>query len=735
MSEASNTQPNNAPSADDPQRDVDTFEREQSALYTKMPRYALPIARSNLKVLSSASVVSLTLLIIMLAQRCLINGFTLANIIPFALGVGVMAVSLTIARHTWTDDQAMRAAIIGTTIFTMGWYLLVFYYDTVIQPNIRCVMTAIAFVSLPCLFDSRLHNKFFVALPMFAVFICFELAFASPTLHVVNIANTGFALVIGLIIGAHKSSTAIGRLVMLDMYQAATKTAVWVSLVDFTDGSFKLLKAPSYIPDGLFKNMDESTATTTATQFIDPAYRETFLEFLDATTLTSRLKAAEGKLICIIRDCEGTWLRMTVVEQRRYHGVITSVALIIDSVDDEMRRSLEYQEQLRETALEAQRANAAKTNFLRRMSHDVRTPINAIRGELYIAEHCADDPAKQLECRQKVSTASDYLLTLVNNMLDMAKLESGTSELAHEPFDLHDLLHGLVAVSSITAETHDIAYHVQGKPENIGHGKLLGSPKHLQQLLSNLSTNVVKYNRPGGSVTVSCRELYYDNKTAWFEFMCSDTGIGMSKEFQQHMYEPFSQEERDENVTAAGSGLGLSIVHELATQMGGSIECVSEIDRGTTFYVRLPFEIDYEAMRKEEAEEHTDTDLTGKRALLVEDNQLNREIAQFILEEEGLDVECAINGRAGVDAFAAAPEGTYDIVFMDVMMPVMDGLEAARAIRSLERKDAQSVPIVAMTANAFADDIQRSHDAGMNEHLVKPIEPTRIHEALQRLLG
>ncbi len=424
-------------------------------------------------------------------------------------------------------------------------------------------------------------------------------------------------------------------------------------------------------------------------------------------------------------DGEVHWMETKVVCVERTEDVVHAVA-IAKCVDEEVRN-----EELR---IEAQRANAAKTSFLRRMSHDVRTPINGIRGELYIADQHPDDLALQAECRKKMREASDYLVSLSNNILDMSKLESGQSELENVPFDLEAILGATAGVATTLASEHSLRFEIVNSLESVQHKRLAGSPKHLQQILSNLSGNSVKYTRPGGTVSVGCRELSYDGITAWFEFMCADTGIGMSEEFQERMYEPFAREERGDGADVSGSGLGLAIVQELATKMGGSVSCKSAVDAGTTFYVRLPFEIDH-AAQDEAGESAPDVDLTGKRALLVEDNELNREIASFVLEQEGLEVDCAENGKVGADAFAASEESHYDIVFMDVMMPVMDGLESARTIRALNRADAKAVPIVAMTANAFADDVQRSRDAGMNEHLAKPIEPAKIHETLQRLLG
>ncbi len=419
------------------------------------------------------------------------------------------------------------------------------------------------------------------------------------------------------------------------------------------------------------------------------------------------------------------WMETKVVCVECTDELVQGVA-IARCIDEEVRN--------KELRIEAERANTAKTSFLRRMSHDVRTPINGIRGELYIAEQHPDDCEVQAECRKKMREASDYLISLANNILDMSKLESGKSELDYVAFDLEQTLSSVAGVASTLASEHSLRFIIDGNLDEVEHKRLIGSPKHLQQILSNLSGNAIKYTRPGGTVTVNCRELSYDHDTAWFEFSCADTGIGMSEEFQHRMYEPFAREERNGSTDVSGSGLGLAIVSELVEQMHGSVECESHENQGTIFRVRLPFDINHEAPCNTQAN-NIHVDVSGKRALLVEDNELNREIACFVLQQEGLEVDCAENGKVGADMFAASPEGTYDIVFMDVMMPVMDGLEATRTIRALERADAQRVPIVAMTANAFADDVQRSIDAGMNEHLAKPIEPAQIHETIQRLLA
>ncbi len=718
-----------------PQGQTAAFERRQVGVYSTVLRYAGDIARANLATLRVASAASLVILIAMLVQCCLMPDVLTSILAPFIFGLAAMAATLAIAHRAWPDDRVVAAGIAGTAVYAVCWYLIVFFFDAGIQPEKQCVMSCVAFVVIPALFDSHPADKICATAATLALFIVLELALVSPQVVTADIANATLSAIIGVGIGIHKSSVSEGRLVLLDMYQAATKASVWVSQQDLVTGAFMLLKVPSYIPVEVVEGKGPKEAARKVGEFIEDGHRDGFMEFIDPDTMAGRLEAAGGSVVYVCRDCEGHWLRITAVESARYKGKVVAVTFIADDVDDDMRKQFAYQQQLEDAALEAQRANAAKTSFLRRMSHDVRTPINGIRGELYIADQHPDDPEVQADCRRKIHGASDYLLSLSNNILDMSKLESGTNELEHVPFDLAQTLTSIAGVAATLASEHSLAFNIHGSADTLAHTRLVGSPKHLQQILTNLSGNSVKYTPAGGSITVECEEVSCDGKVAVIEFTCSDTGIGMSEEFQRRMFEPFSREERDESVGVPGSGLGLSIVHEIVEQMGGSIECTSVLGRGTSFHVRLPFELDTSAPAEEKASELPEVDLTGKRALLVEDNELNREIACFILEEEGLEVDWAENGKVGVEKFEASELGGYDIVFMDVMMPVMDGLTAARAIRALDRADARRVPIVAMTANAFMDDIQRSRDAGMDEHLAKPIELDRIHETLQRLLG
>lgn len=393
-----------------------------------------------------------------------------------------------------------------------------------------------------------------------------------------------------------------------------------------------------------------------------------------------------------------------------------------------------YQKQLIQMADEAKRANMAKTDFLRRMSHDMRTPINAINGYVRIAGAFPDDQVKQQECRNKILTASGYLLEMIKSVLDMSKLESGEMTLEHKPFQMTALLDRVCRVIKVQAIEEGIDFNVDN--EVLTHSGLIGSPAHIQQILMNLLNNAVKYNRRGGRVWLRCREIADRPDRSWFEFVCEDTGIGMSEAYQQHIFEPFSQESDGVKSKYDGTGLGLPITKRMIELMGGTIDFWSQKNVGTRFTVRLSLEIDIVSCHYDSAIHADETaNLAGLRALLVEDNEMNMEIAEFLLKEQHMLVDRAWNGAQAVELFEQSETHAYDIVLMDIMMPVMDGLEAARRIRSLKREDAKTVPIFAMSANTFIDDIAKSREAGMDEHFTKPLDIEVIREAIGRYCG
>ena len=400
---------------------------------------------------------------------------------------------------------------------------------------------------------------------------------------------------------------------------------------------------------------------------------------------------------------------------------------------EKARQEHAYQASLEQAAHRAEAANIAKTEFLQRMSHDIRTPINGIRGMIEIGNHYSTDMAKQAECREKIWEASGLLLELVNEVLDMGKLESGEIVLEHRPFNMVTLLTGLcdvlekqAAERGITIRCEDIA---------LPHPDLIGSPLHVKRLVMNIISNAIKYNKDNGSITLTLHELRSEGDKAWIRFTCADTGIGMSEEFQKHLFEPFAQELLDARSTYGGTGLGMPIAKALIDAMGGTIEFTSRQGEGTTYYITLPFAVDHAAAPQPLPGAPADLSaLQGKHILLAEDNDLNLEIAEFLLQNAGLRTTAARNGQEAVTIFAASAPGTFDAILMDVMMPQLDGYEATRAIRALDRPDAAAIPIFAMTANAFTEDRRRAYESGMNEHLTKPLEPDTLLRTLAKYL-
>lgn len=400
---------------------------------------------------------------------------------------------------------------------------------------------------------------------------------------------------------------------------------------------------------------------------------------------------------------------------------------------EEKEREETYRKSLQEEARRADAANIAKTAFLQRMSHDIRTPINGIIGMLAVAERYPDDLKKQDECREKISKASQLLLELINEVLDMGKLESGEVVLEEKSFHLQELLNEVLTVIEKLAQERGI--EVIKRDLSVTHWNLIGSPGHLKRLLMNIMGNAVKYNKDHGKIILSLREDESEDGRAFYTFICKDTGIGMSEEYQKRIFEPFTREDESVKTLYNGTGLGMPIAKKLTETMGGSISFTSQRGEGTAFTVKLPFLIDKAAGKAEKTTEEAEASIKGVRILLVEDNELNMEISEFIVAEKGAVVTKAWNGKEAVETFAKAPEGAFDVILMDVMMPIMDGCEAAKEIRALPRKDAKTIPIIAMTANAFTDDKIRTREAGMNEHLSKPLAPDLVVKTITKFLG
>lgn len=461
-------------------------------------------------------------------------------------------------------------------------------------------------------------------------------------------------------------------------------------------------------------------------KMVAPSHHEIMQYFFDLTTVNDRL---HGKLF-ISREYpspQGIWRRATfIVQNRDTDDDVTEILYVTQIIDDYKQKELAYQQELVKAVESANQANTAKTDFLNRMSHDIRTPLNGILGMLDIAQKNETNPKALLECHEKMRTAAFHLKALVNDVLDMQRMETDRFFLEQIPFDIREILDNCWSMLEAQASRLDITLK-KIKPGSLKYPYLIGSPLHIRQIFMNLLSNAIKYNKPGGSISVHAKIIRQVHQNVIYKFIISDTGIGISPEFQKHIFEPFAQEDTGARTIYKGTGLGMAIVHRLVQEMGGTIQLKSEKNVGSTFTLILPFTID-EHQPSASAETATDTpaDLTDLHILVVEDNELNLEIAVFSLEAAGLNVSTAINGLEAVRLFEKSKPYEYDIILMDIMMPVMNGLDAAKAIHGLSRPDAPTVPIIALSANAFAEDIQKSKNAGINEHLAKPLEMDKV---------
>lgn len=405
-----------------------------------------------------------------------------------------------------------------------------------------------------------------------------------------------------------------------------------------------------------------------------------------------------------------------------YHQDITDTMVTQKKQDKAIMELLE----------KVRRANSAKSEFLSHMSHDLRTPINGILGMLDIIEKSQNDPKRQRDCRKKIRVSTEHLLSLLNDVLQISKMESGIRVEAEEPFEIRDIIENSITLLSERAEERGIRLILE--EADLQHSRVIGNPLHLQQILMNIIDNGLKYNKPQGSVFVQAKETAYKDGGADYQFVVEDTGIGIGEEFKKHIFEPFTQEHKSARTHYNGVGLGMSIVKQLVDQMNGHIEVESRIGKGSVFRVTLPMQIDETWSEQSADAVQTEQDsIVGMQVLLVEDNEINCEIMEFMLKDAGAEVVTAVDGKAAVDTFAASGPGTFDCVLMDLMMPVMSGYEATRVIRGMNRPDARSIPIIALSANAFDEDVAMAKDAGMNEHLAKPVDMGKMFHVMSRL--
>lgn len=457
--------------------------------------------------------------------------------------------------------------------------------------------------------------------------------------------------------------------------------------------------------------------------------RDLIQEFFKINRLALSLENAESESKEFRNSVMG-WCRFTAIPvSKDENGKIQQFLVGVQKIDEEKRQELKSQQMLAEAYKEAKRANTAKSEFLARMSHDIRTPMNGILGMAKIARKCIDNKERVLDALSKIDEAGKNLEMLINDVLDMSRLESGKTELTHEPFDLIQLIKTEESPIEIMAAER----HINFKPPqyNIQHRMLLGSPAHLHRIAANILSNSVKYNKENGCIDTRIDETPVDNTHSHFCLTVTDTGIGMNPDFLEHIFEPFVREYDDAGTQYTGTGLGMAITKELVDLMDGTITVESTPGEGTKIAIELPFEL-YSGTPEAENTYNEKVDLSGMKILLAEDNPLNIEIAQFILEDAGAEIINAVNGKEAVETFLHYPPYTFDLILMDIMMPEMNGYDATQAIRQLPRADAAYIPIVAMTANAFTEDVKKCLEAGMNEHIAKPLDVQHTLVTLMR---
>ncbi len=527
-----------------------------------------------------------------------------------------------------------------------------------------------------------------------------------------------------------KRSYLEGRQSLEDILEGA-RTGIWTIELEedcrprmYADRTMRILLG---VPD----NMDPEECYQHWFERIEPDYVEMVQEAVQEILRTGRAEViypwSHPELGKIYVRCGG-------VPDRTFEKPGACLNGYHQDITETMVTRKKQEQSIMELLERVRQANSAKSEFLSHMSHDLRTPINGILGMLAILENSQDDPERQKDCRKKIRVSAEHLLSLVNDVLQVSRLESGRPAAVEEPFDLCAVLEDCITVLSPLAEERTVRLELE--TSGLRHNRAIGNPLYLKQILMSVIDNALKYNRSHGSVFVRAEETAFREGVASCRFVVEDTGIGIGEDFKKHIFEPFTQEHQDARTNYNGVGLGMSIVKKLVDQMRGTVTVDSRLGRGSVVQITLPIRVDKTWSGQPTAEEpEVPGDVAGMRVLLVEDNKINCEIVEYILKDAGAEVVTANDGKAAVDAFEASAPGTFDCILMDLLMPVMSGYEAARVIRGLARPDAGTVPIIALSANAFEEDIALAKDAGMNEHLAKPVDIRRMFQVMNRLKG
>lgn len=520
-----------------------------------------------------------------------------------------------------------------------------------------------------------------------------------------------------------------------EIIEAIARSYQYISRIDISKDWFEEISNRAAENMNYKKSGEVSSENrNTCKMFVAEEYQEAFLKFTDITTLPVRMKNEET-IVMEYQMKDGNWHKLRFIEKKRdKDGNLTHVLCAIRSISDVKKKEQELLQQVAEARKDA----ALKSRFLSNMSHDIRTPINGIIGMTELADRYPDNPEIQKKCREKLVESARHLVSMVNDILDMNKLETEQFVENDIPFNLAAVLNRVNTDQQMQAGKKKIDYVVDWEKSELNHMYLTGNPVYIEKLLMVITDNAVKFTKPGGNVSVWCREISEDDERAVYEFGCSDNGIGMSEEFAGHAFEMFSQENKTSRTQYEGTGLGLAIAKKITERLGGTIKIKSKKGCGTTVIMTIPFKTGVQNLMQYTENVNTesteDIPLEGLHALIAEDNELNLEIAKFMLEEKGICVECAADGKEAFEKFKESEPGYYDVIFMDIMMPYMNGWDATRKIRTLQRPDADKIPIIAMSANAFAEDIINSHISGMNWHLTKPVDADKLMTALKECI-
>ncbi len=692
-------------------------------------RYMNDAARDNLRAVAFYSGIGVFALAAVLVLRCISDSAPNMLVALYAVGIVLSGGLWYSAGHAADREKHIsRAANICGLVFAVLWYALTMYIDIVHSPDAHSVILCLAFFAMPVMVDVLpIQNVIASGAALICAYML-ELRFMMSLMRRNDMAHLLISAVLGILVAWGKTRSKIGSLRYFDMYHTMSSLCEITAQINLRSNTFIILQAPNKVRRVAQPGMSADDIIHKIGEIlVSGEYSEGFYEFLDRSTMAKRLKSTSS---CewVYMDRHSVWHQLILLPRTVEDGTVISVVVVSRNVSAQKQREKNYERELEKTTEEAVRANISKTDFLRHMSHDIRTSINGIRGMIEIANRFPNDLERQADCREKILEASNYLTELVNDVLDMNRLESGEAKFDLVPFDLVQLLGELHHMQEQMADERGLRLTEE---RNITHTQLIGSPVHLRQILNNIVSNALKYNRRGGSVDLSIRELSAKDGVALLEFTCTDTGVGMSEEFRQHIYEPFAQEEAPGRTKIEGTGLGMAITKKLVDEMGGTIEFDTHKNIGTTFVVTLPLKIDESAPESAQPRAEV-SDLSGMHILIAEDNELNMEIAEFMVAEKGANVTKAWNGREAVEQFAASPVGSIDLILMDLMMPVQDGLSAARQIRRMNRSDAVGVPIFAMTANVFAEDVVACRKAGINEHFAKPLDIGKILAAVAK---